>query len=82
VSQSGLTREAIALLNAADAGGVPVFASQNLRRIASENGVEVSAEMTPNEILDQLRRLAESPAPPEDESTLPGEGPAPRDAQA
>jgi hypothetical protein len=51
-----LTREARALLRQADeGGGVPMFVSQNLRRIAAENGVPVSEDMTPNEIVDALR---------------------------
>lgn len=50
-----LTREARALLAQADAGGVPAFISQNLRRIAEENGVEVTDDMTPNAIVEALR---------------------------
>ena len=50
-----LTREAKALLAQADAGGVPAFVSQNLRRIAADNGIEVSEDMTPNAIVDALR---------------------------
>jgi hypothetical protein len=55
-----LTREARALLREAEAGGVPMFVSQNLRRIAEENGVELSDEMTPNEVLEALRARAAS----------------------
>jgi len=50
-----LTREARALLRQADQGGVPMFVSQNLRRIAQENGVDVSEDMTPNTVVDALR---------------------------
>lgn len=53
-----LTAEARALLAQADAGGVPAFITQNLRRIAVENGVTVSPDMTPNAILDALRAQA------------------------
>jgi hypothetical protein len=52
---SGLTPEALDLLNRADDGGVPMFTSQNLRRIASENGINVSDDITPNAILEELR---------------------------
>lgn len=55
-----LTAEAVELLKRADDGGVPMFASSNLRRIASENGVAVSDDMTPNAILDELRAQLQS----------------------
>jgi hypothetical protein len=51
-----LTAEALQVIAAADRGGTPMFTSANLARIARENGVELSAEMTPNEIIDELRR--------------------------
>ena len=35
-----------------------MFASQNLRRIARENGVEVTDETTPNDVIDALRSRA------------------------
>jgi hypothetical protein len=54
---SPLTAEAQQVIAAADQGGVPLFTSANLRRIAQENGVDVSADMTPNDIIDALRRL-------------------------
>jgi hypothetical protein len=50
-----LTAEARAVINAADAGGVPGFISQNLRRIAQENGVEITPEMQPGAVIDALR---------------------------
>lgn len=50
-----LTREARALLAQAEGGGVPAFISQNLRRIAEQNGVEITEDMTPNAIVDALR---------------------------
>ena len=53
-----LTREARALLRQAGEGGVPMFVSQNLRRIATENGVHVSEDMTPNAIVEALRTRA------------------------
>ena len=51
-----LTAEAEDLLETAERGGVPMFTSANLARIAQENGVDVSPDMTPNDIIDALRR--------------------------
>jgi hypothetical protein len=57
----GLTPEAEEVLARADAGGVPLYTTPNLSRIATENGLSVSADTTPNEIIDALRRLRSSP---------------------
>lgn len=57
-SKPRLTREALALVQQAEAGGVPAFVSQNLRRIAEENGVEITDDTTPNDIVDALRSRA------------------------
>jgi len=54
--RSPLTAEAEDVLATADRGGVTMFTSANLARIALENGVDVSPEMTPNDIMDALRR--------------------------
>jgi PhnB protein len=40
-----------------------MFASQNLRRIAAENGIDASSEKTPNQILDELRAKASRQIP-------------------
>ena len=53
---SPLTPEARALVEKAAQGGVPLYTTANLARIAEENGVAVSPEMTPNQIIDALRR--------------------------
>jgi len=53
-----LTAEAQDIISKADDGGIPMFKSANLERIARENGVPVTADMTPNEIIDELRRRA------------------------
>ena len=53
---SALTTEAQALVDKASQGGVPLYMTANLARVAQENGVAVSAEMTPNHIIDELRR--------------------------
>ncbi|MBV9581388.1 MAG: hypothetical protein JO057_22645 [Chloroflexi bacterium] len=51
-----LTAEALQVIAAADQGGMPMFTSANLARIARENGVDLSPEMTPNDIIAELRR--------------------------
>ncbi len=57
-SKRRLSAEARALLAKIDEGGIPLAVTENLERIARENGIEVSWEMTPNEIVRRLRRLA------------------------
>jgi len=52
---SSLTPEADALLRSVDDGGVPGFISRNLERIANENGVEVTKQMTPTDVINALR---------------------------
>ncbi len=52
-----LSAEARALLAKIDEGGIPLAVTENLERIARENGIEVSWEMTPNEIVRRLRKL-------------------------
>jgi hypothetical protein len=54
--QPPLTAEALQVIAAADQGGTPMFTSANLARIAKENGVDVSSDMTPNDIVAELRR--------------------------
>ena len=54
--QRPLTAEALQVIATADQGGTPMFTSANLARIAKENGVDVSPEMTPNDIIAELRR--------------------------
>jgi hypothetical protein len=51
-----LTAEALRVIADADQGGMPMFISANLARIAAENGVDVSSDMTPNDIIAELRR--------------------------
>jgi hypothetical protein len=51
-----LTAEALQVIAAADRGGTPMFTSANLARIARENGVDISPDMTPNDIIAELRR--------------------------
>jgi len=58
VVASSLSSEAQDLLRKVNAGGVPAFATDNLVRIAKENGVPVSPDMTPNQIIDGLQQRA------------------------
>lgn len=51
-----LDAEARALLASVDAGGVPAFMTENLRRIAEANGLKVGAGDTPNAVIEALRR--------------------------
>jgi hypothetical protein len=53
---SPLTPEARALVEKADRGGVPIYTTPNLARIAAENGVSVSPDKTPNQVIGELRR--------------------------
>jgi hypothetical protein len=55
-AQPPLTPEAEDVLATADKGGVPMFTSANLARIAQENGIDVTPDMTPNDIINELRR--------------------------
>lgn len=50
-----LTTAAHALLRSVDDGGIPAFMTTQLRQIALDNGIEVTAVMTPNEIISALR---------------------------
>ena len=62
-AEKPLTTEAQALLRKVEAGGVPLYTSDSLARIARENGVAVSGSTTPNEIIEALREKASQPAP-------------------
>lgn len=59
-----LTPEAEQLLASVDAGGVPAMITQNLRRIAAENGVEVTRSMRPDDVVSALRDRAVPEAEP------------------
>lgn len=54
----GVTAEACRLLESVDAGGVPAFVTQNLLRIARDNGLAPASATAPDEIVAALRRLA------------------------
>ncbi len=53
-----LSAEARELIAKIDEGGIPLLVTENLERIAKAHGIEVSREMTPNEIVRRLRKLA------------------------
>jgi hypothetical protein len=53
--QAPLTKEAEDLISTVDEGGVPGFMTNNLRRIAKENNVEVTPKDTPNTVIENLR---------------------------
>lgn len=85
----GLTEEAKTLLARVDAGGVPGTVTRNLERIARENGVEVTGQMTPNDVIDALR-AKQAPAAPmggrgydvlNDNGTTSRVGPRPAEAR-
>ena len=54
----GVTAAACELLQVVDAGGVPAFVTNNLKQIAEDNGIEVTIQSTPNEIVDAIRDKA------------------------
>jgi hypothetical protein len=59
VRYAGVTPAASMLLQSIDAGGVPAFVTSNLKQIAVDNGIDVTDQWTPNEIVDALRRKVE-----------------------
>jgi len=68
---SSLTQEAQDLLIKVDKGGVPAFITNNLKRIATENGVTINASDTPDSVIYKLRQkgAAESEVVTEPAST-------------
>ena len=74
-----LTPDAMDLLAKVDAGGVPGFMSNNLRKIAAENGVAVTSNMTPKDVVNALRAREAAPktevAPEDTQTAAAPEGP-------
>ena len=69
IGYPGLTPAAGELLRTVDGGGVPAFVTAQLKQIAVDNGIEVSTDWTPNQIVAALRaKVLAGPATP-----LPGE---------
>jgi hypothetical protein len=58
IQYSGVTQAACELLHAVDAGGVPAFVTAALRQIAEDNGIEITVEWTPNQIVESIRSKA------------------------
>ncbi len=56
VKGGGLTQEAQDLLRKVDDGGVPAFITKNMRRIAEENGVKVTKNMKPADVVEAIRK--------------------------
>jgi hypothetical protein len=59
----GLSAEAQVLLTKAEAGGITMFVSPTLERIAKEHGIAVSPSTTPSEIVARLRKLGQGAEP-------------------
>ena len=59
----GITVAAAELLRAVDAGGVPAFVTENLKRIAAENGIAVDDATAPNTVIEALRAQSSAAAP-------------------
>lgn len=76
VEAPAATPEAQDLINKIDSGGAsPAFISRNLERIANENGVEVTPQMTPKDVIDALREKTAAPAPAETPVEAPAAAP-------
>lgn len=80
-SPVGLNKEASDLLASIDSGGAaPAFISNNLRKIASENGVTITDQMRPEDVIGELRKRAsapvETPAKQAEEAAPTPENPA------
>lgn len=63
---TGLNKEANDLLTSIDEGGAaPAFISNNLRKIAAENGVTITDQMRPEDVIGELRKRASTGPEPE-----------------
>lgn len=58
----GLTPAAVELLQAVDGGGVPAFVSPAMVAVAQENGITVSDDWTPNQVIEALRSKSNAAA--------------------
>jgi hypothetical protein len=52
---TALTQDAQDLISSVEAGGVPAMMTNNLRRIAKENEIELTPQTTPNDIIAALQ---------------------------
>jgi hypothetical protein len=58
VPKTPLTQEARDLLAKIEAGGIPMYVNSNLEKIARENGIEVTSQMKPEEVIERLKTKA------------------------
>ena len=56
---SSVTQGAREVLDKVDEGGIPLYVTASLRAIAEENGIYVSDNDTPNDVIGALRALEE-----------------------
>lgn len=67
--KTNLTPEAEAILSAIEKGGAaPAFISKNLEKIARENGVTITRQMRPQDVIDALRAKRDTPTPQSQET--------------
>ena len=60
------------ILRSIEIGGTPAFISKKLERVAKENGIEITSNTTPNEIIEKLRKKKETPEEKVDLTTAEG----------
>lgn len=68
VANLNITKDGKEFLKSLYDSGVPAFVTKNLKRIAKENGIEVTGNTTPDDIIDQLRAKKNENIP---EATVP-----------
>lgn len=56
-----VTAAAYALLQSVDSGGIPAFVTSHLKQIALDNGIPLTDQWTPNQIVEAIRRKASYP---------------------
>lgn len=61
VKPARLTPEGQEFLASVAQGGVPGFITNNLRRIAGENGVQITEQTTPEDIVNELQQISGQP---------------------
>ncbi len=73
IKYTGINEAGCDLLRSVDAGGIPAFVSSNLIEIAYDNGIDVSDDWTPNEIVDAIRAKAQIHSTGSSDYTEPAE---------
>jgi hypothetical protein len=61
----GITPLASELLHSVDTGGVPAFVTSSLKQIALENGIVITDQSTPNQIIEAIRSKIQTKAEPD-----------------